>query len=234
MIQLGGVFDRAGALRWSLRGSRMDGPVSLSGRTRRTRLDGGGWWEAQLGAVSVRTADHLRTLSAVQALLDQGIEDVVVSSCVSRTAPWPLDESGRKITSLPGLEHGDGTTFSDGSLHHDLVIQAELVGAAALRATDVVIRMIYGSALRGGEEFSVFHPEALQRRYVVRQVEDNGDGTYSVSVFPPMREVTEGEEVLNFERPECLMYLKDASGMDHDRVIGRYASVSPVFEEADF
>lgn len=231
-IELGSPFDREGATRWSPRGMTREN-ISLLGIPDVARIDGGGFWVAELSAVVLSQADHIRAWRALEALLDGGVTEVVVPSCESRTAPWPVVD-GVKITSYGSIPHSDGTLFSDGSGYYQPVIDCEVVSAANLRATSLVLSFNYGGPLRGGEAFSLEHPTKGHRRYHVGSVVINDSGQSVVTIRPPLREAVAADTPVNFDRPKCTMRLAASDAMDLTLEMRRFARPSVAFKEAPF
>jgi hypothetical protein len=217
---------------------RIDGPASFSGRTQRARIDGGGWWEAELANMDIRSSNDARYVGAIGPLLELGIAEVLVPSCVSRTAPWPLDEDGNKII-YPSIPHEDDeygdVYFSDGAGYdqNSIIIQA-FGGPYPIRSTTMVAWSVYGGALIGGEVFSIYHATANHRRYQITTSEEIGTDLYQITFFPPLREAVAAETLLDFENPLCLMQLSEMKGADVSLELRRYARPTMVFTEADF
>lgn len=206
--------------------------VGGSGNVTLLALDGGGLWELDYGSISLRTADHQRMWEALAAISDGGVTPFVVPYCGSRTAPWPL-VGGEPLTSYGDIPHDDGTLFDDGSGYYQPVIDVEVIGTPALRDTSMTVRINYGSAFRGGELFSIYHPTAGYRFYRVVGVEEVvPDLDYTLTIRPPLREAVADGTVLDFDRPRCLMQLADPGAMDATWELRRFAQPSASFLEA--
>lgn len=204
---------REEALLWELKGVTVGGGESAGGQEALTRLDGGGLWKASLNGVALRTADHVRAWRALAAICDGGVQPVVVPMCDGRHIPAP-EVNGVRVASLDVVPHSDGATFSDGSGYASSVVEASLAVAAVLRATSLTVTLTAGSALRGGEYFSIDHADLRWRLYRVRTAVDNGDGTFAVTIRPPLRAAVTAGSVLEFDRPKCVMRIASADAMD--------------------
>lgn len=203
-----------GRLQWELMGTTIGSGQTASGAMPVTRLDGGGRWKATFSEVGLWSADHLRTWRALAAVCDGGAQPVVFQNRESaETAPWPL-VGGQIVTSFPVVGHSDGSLFSDGTGYASNVINAKSKNAAALRATSMTVAMNAGGQLRGGEHFSIDHPEMRWRMYRVRSAVDNGDGTFAITFRPPLREAIAAATELEFDHPRCVMRLASPDAMD--------------------
>jgi len=217
-------------LRWSLRGVTKESGPTDSGVIQVGRIDGGGWWEAAFEGVLVEESDEWRTWQALESQLDGGATSCLVTRRVEHTAPWPL-VGGVPLMGYAPIPHDDGTFHDDGSGYYQPVIDASIVGSAALRATSLVLRFVYGGPLRGGETFSINHPVKNSRMYRIGTVVLNDAGDSVVTFRPPLREaVTDGTPV-EFDRPRCLMRLSTPDGMDIAAQDTWRGSGAPVFVE---
>lgn len=118
------------------------------------------------------------------------------------------------LTSYPDVMHTDDVPFASGVGYHVGVIDATLSVAALLGATSIKVDIAYGGDLQGGEHFSINHPVLRDRLYRVRTVKDNGDGTWNVTITPPLRADTPAGIFLNFESPKVVMRLATGNAMD--------------------
>lgn len=193
--------------------------------------DGGGLWELDYGAISLRTADHQRVWQALAAVSDGGVTPLVVPYCGSRTAPWPVVDG--VIVRSTELPFDDDTLFDDDTGWFEPAIVVELLAAAALRATTLTVRISAGSPFQGGEHFSILHDVADWRLYRIVGVEEISEGLdYTLTIRPPLREACDEGTALDFDQPRCLMQLADPRALDLTMEMRRFAQVSASFIEA--
>lgn len=213
-------------LTWALTGQSASGGRTLSGAVPRARLDGGGLWMATLTDLQVSTPDQVRAYRALEARLDGGATPVVLTRRDELFYPAPVDSYGRRITSIAGAGCDDGASCSDGTLFYTPTIDAT-AAAAALRATTLEVTIAVGSALKGGEVFSIEHDTFSHRMYTVAAVD--GD---DVTIRPPLREAISAGTRLEFDYPRCVMQLAGVSEMDLPMELRTYGQTSVTFLES--
>ena len=202
-----------GRMLWEIQGGLIGSGQTASGPMPTMSLSGGGLWKATLGQVPIYDADRRRTWRAFAAICDNGVQPIVVPVRETFDAPWPV-VSGAAITSFAQVPHSDDALFSDDTGYDNGIIEIETVGATLLRATQMVVNIIAGSDLRGGEYFSIDHPDLRWRLYRIRTVIDNGDNTWNITFRPPLRaDVADGIS-LDFDKPKCVMRLATPDAMD--------------------
>lgn len=201
---------------WNLAGGLVMGGQNGVGVAQSVRLDGGGVWVADYGRIYLENGSRARLFRALRMLLDGGVNPVVLPDC-DGIQPWPV-ESGSPVTSIDQITHSDGTLFSDGTGYGQRVIDIVTVGAAAHRATTMTVDIIRGSALGGGEAFSILHPEHGWRRYEIKTAIEDGGNTV-ITFGPPLREAVADGVELEFDHPRCVMKLSSVRGADyvHDK-----------------
>lgn len=205
------------------------GGVSLSG-VEQVVSSGAGIWKATIGNVAIRTSDQIRLWRSLQALLQGRVNPVLVSPCDAARTPWPLDGTGRPIMARDDIPHDDGTLFSDGAGYGQNVIVAYSIADAARGATALTFNIDVGSALAGGEHFSI--GERLYRIVTVDGGETGlGGFSYTVGIWPPLRDAAPAGSALEFDRPRCRMRLAIDDAMDVDLDLNRFASPSVTFLE---
>lgn len=214
---------------WSVMGSTVGPGQSATGAFYVGRIDGGGMWRAQWSAVNLRTADHIRCWRAISAIAENGVVPLIVPQCDKRHFPAPLIGGVPVYSGV--VPHDDGAYFDDGSGYAQPVVLAVSVGSALLRATTIVIQFLAGSALRGGEIFSIDHPTQSWRRYEIKTVNINDDGDSVVTFRPPLREAVADGDDIEFDLPRCVMRLARSDAMDLDIEQRKFASPSVLFDE---
>src|SRR5262245_29232037 len=75
--------------------------------------------------------------------------------------------------------------------------------SAVMAAATIAI----GSALRGGEHFSIQHDTFSHRLYRIGKVTLDGLGNSVVTIRPPLREATAAGTRLELDYPKCIMKL---------------------------
>ncbi len=213
-------------LTWALSGQSASGGRTLSGAVPRVRLDGGGLWMATLADVQVSTPDQVRVYRALEARLDGGATPVVLSRRDVLFYPAPLDAFGSRVTSYSDAPHDDGGYFDDGTGFYTPTVSAT-AAAAALRATTLTVTITVGSALKGGEVFSIEHDTFSHRMYTVAKV----DGS-DITIRPPLREAIVAGTRLEFDYPKCVMQLAGTSEMDLPLELRTYGQTTVKFIES--
>lgn len=198
---------------WELMGTLISGGQTLAGAMPAVKLDGGGLWKAALADISLHTKDHIRTWRALAAICDGGAQPIVVEMCDRRYFPAPT-VSGSYVYSLGSVPHSDDAAFSDDTEYESDTVEIKVTAAAELRATSLTVEVVAGGDLMGGEHFSIDHPDLRWRLYRVRTAIDNGDGTWGITIRPPLRAAVSAPTPLQFDRPKCVMRLAAAGAMD--------------------
>lgn len=224
------LLDRDRLLTWELGAKAISGGKALSQIAPAARVDGGGLWMATLTDVQASTADQVRAWLALAARLDGGATPVVLTKRDVRLAPWPT-VGGVAVTSNE-TTHDDDSLFSDDSGYAGGVISASLVNAASLRATTLTVSLAVGSALRGGEHFSIEHETFSHRIYRVAAVTVNGSGQSVLTIRPPLREDVTAGTRLEFDNPKCVMQLANPDEMDLALDMRFQGKASPRFIES--
>lgn len=218
---------RAANIQWGLFGRTIQGGQSISGQSQAVRTDGGGLWRATHTGIILATRDEVRAWRAWEAILDGGAANVVVPMNDTRFAPLPVGVEPGEI-----VPHSDDQYFSDDTGYLSSLITAETVGTADLRATTVVLDITVGSALRGGEHFSLDHPTKGRRLYRVVLVTGTVGTQHTVEIRPPLREATTDGMEADFDRPSCTMRLIMPDNMPAELGPGAYATVQAAFLES--
>lgn len=213
-------------LTWALVGQSASGGRTLSGAVPRVRIDGGGLWMATLADLQVSTPDQVRTYRALEAILDGGATPVVLSRRDLQFYPAPVDAFGVRVTSFADAPCDDGAFCDDGTGFVTGTVDAT-AAAAALRATSLTVTINVGSALRGGEVFSIEHDTYSHRMYTVASVVGS-----AVTIRPPLREAITAGTRLEFDYPKCVMQLANSSEMDLPLELRTYGQTTVKFIES--
>lgn len=213
--------------RWFLKANAIDGGVSTAGFPARARTDGGGYWVCEMRGIDLVTPQQIRSARAWEVMLDGGFNTVLVPTFEPQFAPTPPGMS------LPApVDHAGGVPFSSGVGYVGGVIDASAAGSAVRRATAMDIRMTVGSALLGGEVFSIDHPTWGSRRYVVGQVGEATGDVYPTEFRPPLREDVPEDAALNFDTPGCVMRQTNPQEFLGALRSGKTMEMVATFEEA--
>jgi hypothetical protein len=217
---------------WSRSQVSMLGPPGLDGQQQAATTSGGGHWVCTFGSILIRTPEQVRAIRAWAAYLDGG-QTCVVPSFDTLRAPRPY-AGGRpqRPSSPPRPAPGDPFGYSPGFGYPMIV--ANLVGAAALRATSIVINMVRGSALMGGHEFSLLHPTKGWRKYRVVRVSAVDGQHFTCAIWPPLREAVADGLAAEFDAPRCLMRIQPdkADQLEPALNLNRFGTVDATFIEA--
>lgn len=198
---------------WNLFAGNATPGQTASGAFPSLRLDGGGLWVAKLNQILLVDDDAVRAYRALRIAARGGARALYVPRHET-VQPWPLDENGRPITTYGDIPWDDEVLFDDDTGWDQPVIDCITVGSAALRATTLALRFIYGGPLRGGEVFSILHAAQGWRLYEIEAVEINDDGDSVVTFSPPLREAVADETQVEFDQPRCTMKLLSPDAMN--------------------
>ncbi len=105
--------------------------------------------------------------------------------------------------------HSDGATFSDGSRYATRGNIVEMASAAALGATSVALRLVYGLTDLSGIRFSYNH--ALYETGAATLIDDD---EWTVPVFPAIRVAIPADADLEVDLPTCLVRLAEDDAMN--------------------
>lgn len=175
--------------------------VGIDGIPQTINISGGPYWRLRLNGITLVGENEILTARAIQADLDNGatVYEVPAYECWFRPVP-----DGYIGGAVP---HSDGTPFSDDTLYLGAPVDAT-VSTAIARRSGLFYANITSGQIKGGEHFSVDHPNQGRRMYrVVRLESGNGTGSCSFKIRPLLREALSGGEVIDFNRPSCLMTL---------------------------
>lgn len=161
-----------------------------------------GYWEIELGDIPVHSTAQRRTWDAIEAYLSGTAGRIAVPIWSFDTANWG---AYRDVIRVP---HSDGSTFSDGTSYAQYSIVAETVGATAIGATEIRIRLIAGAKDLVGVRFSYSH--AAYKSWSLSALD--GD-IWTLRISPSARSIIPDGSSLNFDAPTCLCNLKDDNSM---------------------
>jgi hypothetical protein len=206
------------------------GGESLAGENDAIRTDGGGYWQIQMSGIELVGPDLVRAWRAWEAELEGGVTRVLVPIADIRHAPRsaigkvlakPSDLAAESVDPYFPEALGFATPF----------IIAETVGAALLRATQLVIDVTRGARLKGGEHFAINHATSGRRIYRVHRVLSRDGQQATVSIRPPLREAIADGTALDFDWPSVVAVVMPENDISADIGNG-HASVNIAFREA--
>jgi hypothetical protein len=214
--------------KWQLRGSAKTGGSSLTGLTQASRTEGGGYWVTEQDDITLQTADEIRAWRAWEVILDGGATPFIFPICDPRQRPDVM--IGGVATKAHVVPHSDDTTFSDGSPYESVPIDATVTVGAALRGVQLTMN-IPNVTLRGGEYFSIEHPNRSHRLYRVRTIESQVGDVVTMTFRPPLREAVVSGEKAEFNTPRIVMRVVDGDQMPAPIEEFRRSKVRAIFVE---
>ncbi|HEY1630794.1 MAG TPA: hypothetical protein VGF56_05730 [Rhizomicrobium sp.] len=194
------LFPSVG-LQWALAGTVVTGGQPISGPPPAPDISGGGWWTAQCDIKLLTSTAEIRMWRALAVRLGSGAVPIVVP-VIDVAQPWPAGFTGAAL-----VPHSDGSPFSDGSLYETGIISYAVTGDASLRATSMQVTRSMGSAIKGGEFFTLTGPTYGDRLYLIGAVTDVDGDLFSISFLPPLREDYADGTFADFQKPRCTMKL---------------------------
>lgn len=215
----------AAVTRRRLVGRTLSGGQTISGLTQSARTDGGGLLVFEQRDVFLHTPELVNAWKAWESILDGGVTQVVVPKSNGGRAPAPRGVPvPEPVCASPfPVEVADYVPTGP--------IVASVVGALALRATQAVIRVSAGAALKGGEEFAINHATKGWRCYTVGQVVSSAGADYTVKFRSPLREAVEDGASVDFNGPACVMRLADPEAFSAELEFNRFGRPSAIFVE---
>lgn len=186
----------AEALRWRLAFANVSGGNTMLSPGQVGETTGGGFWVAEHQGIDLGDEAAIRQWRANVLSVGAGVDPVIVEML-----DWPL------APTVGGVPHGDGAPFSDSSEYATGAIVAEMAADAALRASELQITIDPGTAasLYGGEPLTLVHATLGPRLYMVEEVLDHVDNTWTVRTHPPLRDAVVATQEVDFNRPRCVM-----------------------------
>jgi hypothetical protein len=185
------------------------GGRSLAGVEPVTTTDRG-YWSAAFKGVVLASAPQRRLWNGIRTYLGGRAGVIALPAWSFDSAPWlPGSVQGKFMT-----PHDDGAFFSDGSGYSQPGIIVELVTAAAIGDTSMILRLVYGIDDLSGTRFSYQH--ALYEVGIPTAVD--GD-LWTVDVFPDVRAAIPAGAPLEFDLPTVLVHL--ATDRDMDATLSR-------------
>ena len=194
------LFNPRGVKVW-LANSTVQSGQSLSGVIDVIRTDGGGLRMVEFSGIVLRTNDAIRAWEAWQAELQAGASIATVPVFLNRYNPRPLQ--GSKPTRYGTLANqSDDPYFPEAAEYGAEMIKVNADAPAPFRSVQISVTMSQGSAIKGGETFSIAHPTAGNHIYKVNRVLSRAGDNYTIKLDCPLREALAGNEKLSFDVPK--------------------------------
>lgn len=194
-------------LRYWLAGVSVTGGAAMVGPGQFADWSAGGWWCADYDLGALTKPLTMKLYRAILMRISSGATEIIVPIVDDPQLPWGPD--GRQDP--PTSSHSDGAPFSDDSLYVQTTINYVLTEPLEERATSATIRRLGGGELTGGEYFTLIHPTARDRAYLIEGLERDGDD-YRIDFGPPAREHAFVNDLADFEKPRTVMRLIPEAG----------------------
>lgn len=200
-------------------GSVLTGGVSLSNVQDVISLDGGGRWVVEYRGITLNSAEKRKAWEAWQAYLAQGAGVVYVPLVSIGDAPRP--ETDGVPDPVPDLVAND-PVFPTTVERTTPYIEAEVQADGTARDSTLFITITTGSALVGGEKFSIGH-------YAYRIGRPLGADEFEIE--PPLRHDVPAGTAINFDWPYVRCTMDVGSRSEINTFIGQLATADIVFSE---
>lgn len=221
------LLMRERILTWSPDFQNEHSSPTLGGIIQVRNSNGGGFWRARLDTVQLRNKSQLMAWQAEEVRLQGGLGPVELPAHFCGQPPWPLDDDGDPITTVPPGGFGDG-------FPNNPIIRIRVSEDVAARAVVVPVVIDRGDFLVNGVHFSYYDPTLYGWRLYRVVMVLSGSGGYNLTIWPPLRTALAADTVLQFMLPRCVMKLASSSSMDLPIELRRRADPSADFVEADY
>ena len=209
------------AVKADVSATEISGGVALNGDETTIQTDGGGRWQITYSGIVLRTPQMIRKWDAWTSYMPGKAFLVPLVSLL--TAPRP--HAGGSIA-RPSSIAADDDDFPEDVSYAVPQIIAETVHDAAARATQLVINVIQGARIEGGEKCSIGG-----RGFKIERVLSRSAQQATVIVSPPSRSSIAAGTAVNFDWPsvQCKLVL----GQDLAPILsfGRRAEMAISFVE---
>lgn len=224
-------FMRFKGLSFDTPGAGIGGGKNAYGESVSTDFSGGGIVTCTYDGGVIFGMDHgdderHEYVNYLGARLNGGFRFIDVPMVNDGIGPFPFI-NGKRRPIIKGIQHSDGSFFSDETGYSQATVWAKLRSSAALNAGQIRIR-IYGASrdLRWSDWFSIYHNQNGDRskgwrayRYwesdKTAEGRESVDGVslayqdYTLAITPPLREATAANTRIEFARPMCVMKFQD-------------------------
>lgn len=193
----------------------MTGPQPLAGRPQTVAANFGAW-KMQLGGVRIYAGGVATARALLLGRLSQGLPIYM-----------PLFDWRRGPRRLAGMSAYPTTP---GASYVQTAGDAKVAAVALAQSTSVRVQLLSSAIPIAGQYIGID-----ERVYLIAASTNNGDGTYSYSIVPPLRKAAAVNDVVELADPCCRMVLDPADmqavvALDVDRV----GSFSLTFHESNW
>lgn len=224
-------FLRPKRMRFDNPGGGIGGGKNALGESVSTDFSGGGiitgtYEQCVIFGQDAGDDERHEYVNMLGARLNGGFRFINVPIVNDGIGPFPVID-GKRRPIIKGIQHSDGSFFSDDSGYSQATVWAKLRSAAALNAGQIQIR-IYGAArdLRWSDWFSIYHDQNGDkskgwRTYRYWESNKTAEGSevvsgvalsykdYTLGISPPLREATVANTRIEVARPMCVMKFAD-------------------------
>lgn len=201
----------------------ISGGTALSGDEDVIQTDGGGRWEISFSGISLNTVPKQRIWSGWTSHLAGGARAVLVPVYSLPTGPRPAN--GNRLM-RPSDILADDEVYPTSVTFAQPYIVAETVGAAVLRATQLIMLVTQGARIEAGMRFGIGN-----RAYKVERVTAATGYQATCTISPPLREAVADGTAVNFDWPVVQCRAVVGQNLTADMQWGRRGSVSIGFVE---
>ncbi len=177
------------------------GNTSLEGVSQRVSSDAG-LWKVEMEGFTLGTPAQIKLWRALAALVEGGLEQIIMPVEDLDRAPEPRDSVG-------GILHAGGVPFAGGVGYRVGLYDASVATAAALRATEIVLDHRGFTAPDPGTRLSIG-----VRYHQLKSVLAEADGQTTYKISPPLRDPVIAKAPVRFDRPRLLCRLSRATDME--------------------
>ena len=185
-----------------------------------------GHWRVEYVGIPMHSPAQRRVFEMIDTELGGTSGRIAIPVWSMDSAPYA---SGQEEP-LSELPFTDGSMFSDGTTMQQSGISVVSVGATAIGATTIAMRVITGAPDLSGVRFSYNH--AL---YKTGRVISVADEVFTLRITPSVRQLIPAGSQLEFDRPTCICNLQDDAGMQRSINSDRFERVNVSFvEDTDY
>lgn len=207
----------------TVRKRTISGGTSISGEEDVIQTDGGGRIEVTVDGVQLDDPETQRLWNAWDAYLSGGVNECLVPLVTLGTGPRPW---AGNLPVEPSVIGDNDDTYPTIVAYRAPLIRARLNADAALRATTLSVSVEQGSALQGGEWFSIG-----ERAYRIERVIARAGMAFTIRTDPPLREAVTAGTLVEFEWPVVKARLSPGTSLIAPLMIGMYGDASAQFVE---
>lgn len=173
-------------------------PSAASGFTQ-TISNSAGIWKAQFSDIPVYNSQMIKCWRAIDALAEGGLNTIIIPMWNFPRSPSASGDYGRNLYDFYNrfVTHSDGTTFSDGSGYQSYWTNVVAAGAGVVGATTITaLKNLPAVTLEPGMDFSI-----NSRPYRIKKIVSQTETLATITVSPPIREVFDVGDRLEFDLP---------------------------------